>query len=113
MTARTRVALVFGGTSSEHDVSCLTAGSVARAIDTGRFEIVGVGITLSGRWVSVTADELRALDMTGDQLPRLTEDHPDCLLLNEAGSGSRLELMLFDEVAASEAPEGAAQESLL
>ncbi len=35
------------------------------------------------------------------------------VVLNEAGSGSRLELMLFDEVAASEAPEGAAQESLL
>ena len=45
MTQRTRVGIVFGGTSSEHDVSCLTAGGVSRAIDPERFEVIGVGIT--------------------------------------------------------------------
>ena len=35
--ARTSVLLVFGGVSSEHQVSCLTAGGVARAIDPERF----------------------------------------------------------------------------
>ena len=41
-TTRTRVAIIFGGVSSEHDVSCLTAGGVTRAIDTERFKHVAL-----------------------------------------------------------------------
>src|SRR3712207_8975545 len=48
---RTRVAVIFGGTSSEHAVSCLTAGGVLKALDPARYDVLGVGITRSGRWV--------------------------------------------------------------
>ncbi len=48
---RPRVAVVFGGRSSEHGVSCLTAGEVIAAIDTDRYEVVPIGITTDGRWV--------------------------------------------------------------
>ncbi len=91
MTQRTRVGIIFGGTSSEHDVSCMTAGGVARAIDTGRFEVVGIGITPAGRWVQVDADELRELHKQGDELPRLDESRPTAVLLPGAdGAGARV-----------------------
>ena len=91
MTQRIRVGIVFGGVSSEHDVSCLTAGGVSRAIDPDRFEVVGIGITPSGRWVQVPADELRALHKQGDALPRLDESRPTALLLPGAdGAAARI-----------------------
>ena len=46
-----RVAVVFGGRSSEHAISCLTAGSVSAAIDRDRYEVIPVGIARDGRWV--------------------------------------------------------------
>ena len=50
-----RVAVVFGGRSSEHAISCVTAGSVLEALRTGpdpdRYEVIPVGIALDGRWV--------------------------------------------------------------
>ena len=85
--ARTRVAVIFGGVSSEHDVSCLTAGGVTRAIDEDRFEVVGVGITPSGRWVQVTTDEMKALDIVDGRLSRLGEDRPEAFVLRAGGEG--------------------------
>ncbi len=46
-----RVAVVFGGRSSEHSISCLSAGSVLKAIDREKYDVVPVGITADGRWV--------------------------------------------------------------
>ena len=48
---RTRVAVVFGGRSSEHAISCVSAGSVLRHLDRERFDVVPVGITRDGGWV--------------------------------------------------------------
>ncbi len=87
-SARTRVAIVFGGVSSEHDVSCLTAGGVTRAIDAERFEVVGVGIAPSGKWVQVPADEMRAMEVTDGKLPRLSEDRPEAVVLRGDGQGA-------------------------
>lgn len=65
---RIRVLLLFGGRSAEHDVSRVTAVSVARALDPRRYEIVPVGITTDGRWLF--ADEAqRALARGRDSLP--------------------------------------------
>lgn len=50
-TEKTRVMLVFGGRSAEHDVSRVTAVAVARALDPDRYEIVPVAITTDGRWL--------------------------------------------------------------
>ena len=48
---RTRIAVVFGGRSSEHAISCISAASVLRALDPGRYEVLPVGILPDGRWV--------------------------------------------------------------
>lgn len=53
---RTRVAVVFGGRSSEHAVSCVSAGSVLAHLDPARFEAIPVGITPDGAWVLGPAD---------------------------------------------------------
>lgn len=52
---RTTIAVVFGGQSSEHGVSCLTAREVLAVIDRDRYDVVPVGITTDGRWVEETA----------------------------------------------------------
>jgi D-alanine-D-alanine ligase len=78
--SRIRVAVVFGGVSSEHDVSCLTAGGVSRALDSERFEVVGIGITPSGRWVQVQAADLVALEVVDQKLPRLDESRPSAVV---------------------------------
>jgi len=85
---RTRVAVVFGGTSSEHGVSCLTAAGVLGALDPERYEVLGVGITPSGRWVLVEHDALARLQVVDGRLPQLGEDAADAVLLREeAGTG--------------------------
>ena len=65
---RRRVAVVFGGRSTEHAISCVSAGSVLAAIDRSRFDVVPIGITSEGRWV-LTADDPATLALTGRQLP--------------------------------------------
>jgi D-alanine-D-alanine ligase len=65
---RIRVAVVFGGRSSEHEVSCVTAGSVLEALDPSRYDVVPIGITVEGRWV---LNDQRALVMRGRELPRV------------------------------------------
>ena len=62
------MAIVFGGRSTEHAISCISAGSVLAAIDRTRFDVVPIGITAEGRWV-LTADDPAALAITGRQLP--------------------------------------------
>ena len=47
-----RVGILFGGRSGEHEVSLLSAASVLNAIDKGKYEVVPVGITKDGRWVT-------------------------------------------------------------
>ncbi|MBI2708490.1 MAG: D-alanine--D-alanine ligase [Actinobacteria bacterium] len=48
---RTRLVVIFGGVSAEHDVSCESARHVVEAIDRTRYEALPVGITTDGRWV--------------------------------------------------------------
>ena len=65
---RSRVAVVFGGRSTEHAISCVTAGSVLAALDRDAFEVVPVGITPKGAWVLATGDPA-ALRIHGRELP--------------------------------------------
>ena len=51
-----RVAVVFGGRSSEHSISCISAGSVIAALDTDKYDVVPVGIAADGRWVLESAE---------------------------------------------------------
>ncbi|WP_276062345.1 D-alanine--D-alanine ligase family protein [Mycolicibacter longobardus] len=68
---RTRVAVVFGGRSSEHAISCVSAGSILRNLDPQRFEVVAVGITPEGAWV-LTDGNPDALAITDRQLPTVS-----------------------------------------
>jgi D-alanine-D-alanine ligase len=65
---RIRVAVVFGGRSNEHAISCVSAGSILRNLDPERFDVVAVGITPDGSWVLTDGDP-DALAITNRQLP--------------------------------------------
>ena len=52
MTKKLRVGILFGGRSGEHEVSLLSAASVVKAIDQNKFEVVPIGITKEGRWLT-------------------------------------------------------------
>src|SRR3954463_689468 len=71
--ARPRVAVVFGGRSGEHAVSCMTAASVLRALDRAAYDVVPIGITTSGRWV-LAPDEPARYELTDGRLPEVTAD---------------------------------------
>ena len=47
-----RVGILFGGRSGEHEISLLSAASVFKAIDKDKFEVIPIGITKEGRWVT-------------------------------------------------------------
>jgi D-alanine-D-alanine ligase len=68
---RVRVAVVFGGRSSEHAISCVSAGSILRNLDPQRFEAVAIGITPEGSWVLTDGDP-DALAITNRRLPEVT-----------------------------------------
>jgi D-alanine-D-alanine ligase len=54
-----RVGILFGGRSGEHEVSLLSAASILKAIDKKKYDVVPVGITKQGQWVSAgDADRL-------------------------------------------------------
>src|SRR5438105_15769848 len=54
-----RVGILFGGRSGEHEVSLLSAASVLGAIDNSKYEVVPIGITKEGRWLtSAEAEKL-------------------------------------------------------
>jgi D-alanine-D-alanine ligase len=61
---RLNVMLLFGGRSAEHDVSCVTAVAVARALDPERYDVVPVAITTQGEWL--LAGEARAALAKGE-----------------------------------------------
>ncbi|GAA1898262.1 D-alanine--D-alanine ligase family protein [Streptomyces sodiiphilus] len=78
-----RVAVVFGGRSSEHAISVLTAGAVLRAIDRTRYDVLPIGITTDGRW-ALTADDPERMAIRDRELPdveRLTEPGTGGVLL--------------------------------
>jgi D-alanine-D-alanine ligase len=67
--AKIRVGILFGGRSGEHEVSLLSAASVLKAIDKTKYEVVPIGITKDGRW--------------------LTAEHAERLLKGDAGESAR------------------------
>ncbi|WP_022909983.1 D-alanine--D-alanine ligase family protein [Aestuariimicrobium kwangyangense] len=82
MSTPTRVAIVFGGVSSEHGVSCLTAASVLQAIDLDRYEVTCIGIAPSGRWTLVDLDVARSLHTVDGVLPTVPESGPEVVLVS-------------------------------
>ncbi len=70
--SRIRIAVLFGGRSSEHQISCVSAGSVLAALDRERYDVVAVGITTEGHWV-IAPDDPSALRAQGRELPSVDE----------------------------------------
>jgi D-alanine-D-alanine ligase len=64
-----RVGILFGGRSGEHEVSLLSAASVLNAIDKNKYEVVPIGITKDGRWLTAGAAE-NLLQGKADHEPR-------------------------------------------
>ncbi len=66
-----RVAIICGGRSSEHEISCISAGGVLSAIDRSKFEPVLIGISKSGKWFLL--DENYSLSIKDGVLPSITD----------------------------------------
>src|SRR5499427_88694 len=65
-----RVGVLFGGRSGEHEVSLLSAASVLKAIDKDKYEVVPIGITKEGRWLTPThAERLLRGETLRDESP--------------------------------------------
>ncbi|WP_026313687.1 D-alanine--D-alanine ligase family protein [Actinomadura flavalba] len=62
VSPKIRVAVVFGGRSSEHGISCVTAGAVMAAMDRDRYDVVPIGIARDGRWVLVESAASLAIE---------------------------------------------------
>ncbi|WP_420791428.1 D-alanine--D-alanine ligase family protein [Actinomycetospora lutea] len=84
--------VLFGGRSSEHKISCLSAGSVLAHLDPQRYDVLAVGITPAGEWVLGPADpsELR---LRGRELPEVTSGRPVAL----PADPTRRELVALDD----------------
>ncbi|HZV24969.1 MAG TPA: D-alanine--D-alanine ligase family protein [Acidothermaceae bacterium] len=67
---KVRVAVLFGGRSTEHSISCITAGSVLAALDPQRYDVVPIGITREGRWVLASGDPAE-FQIQGGSLPEV------------------------------------------
>ena len=98
MARRVRVAVVFGGRSGEHAISCVSAGSVLANLDRERFDVVPVGITRDGAWV-VGADDPRELAIDDRALPSVDASRPALAL---PGDPTRGGLLVLDRERAGE-----------
>ncbi|MEI8082119.1 MAG: D-alanine--D-alanine ligase family protein, partial [Actinomycetes bacterium] len=78
-SAKIRVAVVFGGRSSEHSISCLSAANILEALDRTKYDVVAIGITRQGSWhhVSDNAEDWRR---DGVSLPSVVGEGPRAVL---------------------------------
>ena len=83
------VALLFGGMSSEHEVSCVSVGNFVRNIDRSKYEVLTVGITKEGRWLYTEATSAIFRDADGQQLVALAVE-----LVHEGAGGHAADLVL-------------------
>ena len=75
MTDKIRVGVVFGGRSAEHEVSLASATSVMNALDRNKYEVIPIGISHEGRWLS-SGEALRLLKERVD-----IRDQPEHILV--------------------------------
>lgn len=81
-----RVVLLFGGRSSEHGVSCVTAKGVLDAINRERFDVVLVGITTAGSMVQVPEEALADFSLEGVALPEVQHTGTEIIWPNSVES---------------------------
>lgn len=91
MKRKIRVAVIFGGKSGEHEVSLASARSIMAAMDKDKYEIVPVGITKSGRWLT-SGDPMALLSAGVDALLEAEPDETE-QALPSAGSGGNPDVL--------------------
>ncbi|MEX3516359.1 D-alanine--D-alanine ligase family protein [Corynebacterium camporealensis] len=84
MTEKIRVAVVYGGRSSEHSVSCVSAGAIMHNLDPEKYEVIPIGITQDGTWTQGTTEGLEIVD---GKLPVVELRDELALSLNPATKG--------------------------
>ncbi len=82
---RPRVVVLFGGRSSEHAVSCVTAAGVLGAIDRDKYDVVPIGITKTGQWV-LASGEPSQWSLSSGQLPEVPSSDSTVSLTGTGGS---------------------------
>jgi D-alanine-D-alanine ligase len=87
-----RVMVLFGGRSSEHAVSCVTAAGVLGAIDRDRYDVVPVGIAKNGQWVLVSADPAQ-WSLRSETLPEVSPSLESVVLAAGQDNGAGQELV--------------------
>ncbi len=68
------LAILFGGKSSEHEVSLVSASSVARNVDQSKFTLVPIGIAKNGKWYLQSQEELERVQKNADATFKIAED---------------------------------------
>lgn len=94
--AKPRVAVLFGGRSSEHAVSCVTAAGVLGAINKDKYEVIPIGIAKSGQWVLASGDTAQ-WSLSGASLPEVPPSS-ETVSLTEIGGGHQLIVTAPNEV---------------
>ena len=80
-TKKIKMMLIFGGVSSEHEVSRTSAASVLEHINRDKYEIIKVGITKDGRWMQIEADPMAIADGSWEEM----ESNKDVYLMPGVG----------------------------
>jgi D-alanine-D-alanine ligase len=75
--AKLRVGILFGGRSGEHEVSLLSAASVLNAIDKTKYEVIPIGITKDGRWLTAEHAERLLKGAAGGEDKHLRAGDPE------------------------------------
>ena len=73
-SGRRTVAILFGGRSSEHGISCVTAAGVLRSIDRAKFDVILVGMTKQGATVLMREDDLADYRLEAGALPEVRDN---------------------------------------
>jgi D-alanine-D-alanine ligase len=65
MPGRIRLVVLFGGRSAEHEISCISAFNLLRAVDPQRYDVLPIGITRTGQWVDASDTSLASAANVG------------------------------------------------
>jgi D-alanine-D-alanine ligase len=99
---RTRLVLVFGGRSAEHEISVASAASVRTALDPERYEVITIGIDRDGRWhllpaLPAASDQggaaLPGVDPTAGEIVALSRQPGDQALVSESGERAPIDVV--------------------
>ncbi len=76
-----RVVVMFGGRSTEHEVSCLTAAGVIASLDPSKYELFAVGISHSGTWHRYDPAVVAQLSIDGTVMPEVDRSQPQAIFV--------------------------------